>query len=690
MTDRSATPASAGPAPRPELPWEQPDPAPPLVAQPDLPCRAEDRGGLTPSDVPTPLPVAAIYLSPADRLLAADPDRLPAYSPAPLADPDRSPAEAHALSAALGCPDLFLADADPGPDQQRFAADLAAEAARAGRRVLVVAPTSADADAVLARLTDGPGPLVGRALAGYEHPDRLPAAAAARTARAHRDALLADARAGAAARVADAETRLTALRAAAEAVAPARAAAGRLAELTAEEARLTRDQVGRQQTLTGSHAAALARFDEESQKLAAELEAARKELAALRDHAASAGKRAGGVLGLFKGIFSHKPAADEPDREKAVEQTVGRLEAEVARVAVERAHVDEKYRAGRDLMPGGEAEDRVTEVGRERARIEADFRRDALALIAAGLGQAEMTPEAVDRTAATIPAQIRRAEAELEAARRSAAEPGSPASALRVLGRVRVVVATFAAVGADPLTLPPDGTGPAFDLLVLTDADRLNETEFAHAARSAARWVLVGDAVGPHRRGRPGLFRRLWGHLHREAWAHEAGRLVALLADAHPDRLICEPLADRPEVELRFARGPGGEPLLAEVAFPPTVPAAAAKTFLADELGEVRLSPCGPLHWHELDDRLTACWPAADAADADWADLAPGVREKVVGTGADCRTAAVSFERSAGWDRDAAERWLADHTGPGPRTAVLPRPTVIASAPARVAAGVSG
>ena len=156
--------------------------------------------------------MAATLPSPADRLLAADPDRLPGYAPAPLADADRPPAEYRALSAALGCPDLFLADADPGPDQLRFAVELAVEAARAGERVLVVTPTSADADAVFARLTAGAGPLVGRALAAYEHPDRLPAAAAACTARAHRDALLADARAQAAAGVAEAEARLAALR----------------------------------------------------------------------------------------------------------------------------------------------------------------------------------------------------------------------------------------------------------------------------------------------------------------------------------------------------------------------------------------------------------------------------------------------------------------------------------------------
>src|SRR5205814_2630409 len=123
-----------------------------------------------------------------------------------------------------------------------------------------------------------------------------------------------------------------------------------------------------------------------------------------------------------------------------------------------------------------------------------------------------------------------------------------------------------------------------------------------------ARWVLIGDAAPrgrpAHRDGRPGLFRRLWHHLHRETWGVEVGRLVARLADADRGGLTREPLADRPEVELRFARDAAGEPVLAEVAFPPATPAAEAKAFLASELGEVRLGPCGPVRWDESEYRV--------------------------------------------------------------------------------------
>jgi hypothetical protein len=669
MTDRPATPAPAGPAPRFPNPgpggptWEQLFPVLPPDVQHDLLRRALDRGGLTTVDVPTPLPVAATA-SPTDRLLAADLDRLPAYDPAPLADADHPPAEAHALSAALGCPDLFLVDADPGPDQHRFAAALAAETARAGGRVLVVTPSPADADAVLAQLAEDAELLVGRALDRHEHPDRLPPASASRTARAHGDAVLADARTRTADTIRQREARLAALR-----------SAGQLAEL---------------RKLDDGHAATLARFDAEAGRLAAELDAKRKELTELRDRLHEHGEKSGGVLGRLVGLFSRHAVAVSPAeleaQARAAEEAVAGLEAEVVRLTAERDQVEANYRTARELLPRDEAGRRV-----EWPRLVAAFEAAGLEPPDADLG----------RAVAAARARAERVEAELASARLWAADLDArgPELVRRFLDQVQVVVATFDAVGVDPLTLPPDSGEPAFTRLVLTDADRLDEAGFVHAARFANRWVLVGSAAGPAPRGRqrgngrpfrPSPFRRLWGRLHREPWAHEAGRLVARLADADPDGLHREPLADRPEVELRFARDAAGSPVLAEVAFPPATPAAAAKEFLARELGEVRLSPCGPVHWHESADRVTACWPAADGPAADWAEIGPGVREKVVGTGPDCRTAAVDFDRSAGWDREAAGRWLADRTGPGPRTAVLPRPTVVATAPTRLAAGVTG
>src|SRR4029077_17391875 len=106
-----------------------------------------------------------------------------------------------------------------------------------------------------------------------------------------------------------------------------------------------------------------------------------------------------------------------------------------------------------------------------------------------------------------------------------------------------------------------------------------------------------GRGNGPRRsnswsapaRLRPGVFQRLSRHLHWDAWVRDGGRLVCRLRPVSASQrssLACEPLADRPEVELRIQATADGVPQLAEVAFPPDIGLPAAKAFLFRELGE--------------------------------------------------------------------------------------------------------
>ena len=248
-------------------------------------------------------------------------------------------------------------------------------------------------------------------------------------------------------------------------------------------------------------------------------------------------------------------------------------------------------------------------------------------------------------------------------------------------------------------------SAPPFALLVLDRAEELTEHDFVRLAPLAARWVLVGDAPpadeprphlnGAHHRHPPGrngrpaevpFAARLARHLDRQTWAVEADRLVCRLC-ASPRRrrgsLTREPLLDRADVEVRFAQA-DGEPVLAEVAFPAATPVAAAKSFVFEQLDKILLRPCGPVEWDHTPDAVTARWPAADCGggpDAAWIDLEPGVREKVVGSGACAFTAAVSFDPAAGWDAEKVAAWL-DHHLPAhsdcrfaavPRTGHLPR-----------------
>jgi hypothetical protein len=200
MSERHPPPGAAGPP-------VGPVPGPPArftldALVPDL--RPEFRPAL----FPAPLPARSAPPTPANWF-AADPAGLPAFDPATVDGPGVDPAEAHAVAAALGCPDLFLIATPPGPARDRCLWAVAAAAARRGERVLVLAPTPADADR-LAVLLD----TAVRAVAPGEDPADLPPPLADRTSRAQGAGLVAAARRALAAAAQEAEERLTRLTAA--------------------------------------------------------------------------------------------------------------------------------------------------------------------------------------------------------------------------------------------------------------------------------------------------------------------------------------------------------------------------------------------------------------------------------------------------------------------------------------------
>jgi hypothetical protein len=245
-----------------------------------------------------------------------------------------------------------------------------------------------------------------------------------------------------------------------------------------------------------------------------------------------------------------------------------------------------------------------------------------------------------------------------------------------------------------------------FDLLLLEEAHEVCEAEFLAAARRARRWVLIGEPtlepVGPSRQDgpspsggrfggplrqsgttpnppatlRPGFFQRLWRHLHWDAWVRDGGRLVCRLRPVSASQrssLACEPLADRPEVELRIQATADGVPQLAEVAFPPDIGLPAAKAFLFRELGEAPIpAPCAAPRWEETPDTVRCALFETDGvttAVAHRADLGGGVCELVgqrtgdSGRAAPWFTAALEFTRARGWDRPKAEAWVRSHVG---------------------------
>src|SRR5256885_9620676 len=133
--------------------------------------------------------------------------------------------------------------------------------------------------------------------------------------------------------------------------------------------------------------------------------------------------------------------------------------------------------------------------------------------------------------------------------------------------------------------------GQLFSLLVIDDAHRLAEADFASAAKLAHRWVLIGEPAdvpkGRSRASRPDLFARLTAALHHEVWGREGPRLVCRLHPVRaPDRrrLEGEPVADAADIELRLFTPPNSDPTLAEAVFPERFTPASAREYLVREL----------------------------------------------------------------------------------------------------------
>jgi hypothetical protein len=614
----------------------------------------------------------------------------PPAAPATALPPaDRTAAEYDAVSRAAACRDLFVIHAD-APAGERAIADLARCVAE---RVLVLTPGAAAADRIAERLLRCGVPAL-RALADDENPARPSSAVSRATSCALGGAAVEQASRDAAAAVADAEERVAAFATVSKAVARLnevndllRQLDAEVAELTARRDRLEADLKAERDTPFAAALAAIqAEHDAASAALAAELQsaaAARAEkegaLAQARHHHAEAVRKPG----LLARIFA-KPKSGAPDAAE-LEKQVHAMEAEVAEASARAAELQ----ARRDAAAADFATERE-----KRTAAELALRRGVVEAAAAA---AESSRERARAEAAALASAISAAvpgddhgaaERQLADARRRAAEvaAGAPEVAARALAAHRVVVAVPAALEADPV-FTAIAADPPFGLLVLDRAEELPESEFPRLARLAERWVLVGDAAPPdeprwhagrHHRGRADapFVARLARWLDRDSWAAEGARLVCRLAALSPEQrleLTREPLADRPEVELRFADS-DGDRTLAEIAFPADAGVAAAKRLLVESLGAVLLRPCGELTWRHDADAITAAWPAADAGCGEWVELEPGVREKVAGCGAFAYTAAVSFDPAAGWDAERAAAWLADRLPPATgRFAALPR-----------------
>ena len=520
--------------------------------------------------------------------------------------PGRTAAEAHAIAAALDCPDRFWIAANGAT--REFALDRIVEGLRRrGERVLVLTASAGAANRLAERFRhDG----VVRALAPIETPAELPMS------------------------IVD--------------LASPNAGHGRVNEMRArlnERIRDAGEQLDRWNLVAGTwdrlraipvggaeHAYAVDPvLAVERAKAAAELPAMRQELAALAPLVAA--KNAGNVF--TKAFWTATLHGDRLRR-------AGELEARIR--AAERNH------ESNDNTP-------LPVKGPDANEFE---------ILCIELKSAGLTPPTGPTAAAIAAAQRaadgnrQEAEATLNFARNTLADLESDPAALAVQYWNRATIV----VGPRLARNDPAVERGTFDRQILEGAESVTHTEWEVLTSANDRTILLGDfAHASNER---------WVAAYRPRWLRESGQLVAHLAPAV--KLTCrEPLADRPEIELRFGPNDSGEYVLASVAFPVGTTVADAKAFLAADLDEVHLVPLGPARWHA--EEIAVAWPLLEADDGVWIDVEPGVRERVVSVDGLPATAAASFD-SARWSREAAEAWIEAKT----RTARSSRTAVLADA----------
>jgi hypothetical protein len=226
-----------------------------------------------------------------------------------------------------------------------------------------------------------------------------------------------------------------------------------------------------------------------------------------------------------------------------------------------------------------------------------------------------------------------------------------------------------------------------FDLVLVDDAHRLADGDLLALSERGTRCTLVGDPYAARQANR---FTQCWQHWycdprgHSTTWKHEGDHLVAVMCPEHryePTWLTAEPMFDHPEIELRIAHPPQGEPYLAQVCFPAATTLPEALQFLAAQ-GETRLSEIDQpnVAWGQHGGSITLQWlpeRASDAPAGPCVTLEAGVCEHLVaGQPHGWKTASLVFDAGQGWTGQRVRDWLQERLGwcPSDRATLLDRP----------------
>jgi hypothetical protein len=404
-----------------------------------------------------------------------------------------------------------------------------------------------------------------------------------------------------------------------------------------------------------------------------------------------------------------------------IEQERTQLERERVRVRAEHDQAEAACRAERSSVTQAELQRRLDELNQQKTRIEEerrsagqDWDQTLAALSDPALSPAERSPEAVERSRQRWVAQREAVQRELAVDRQwaEALEQALPGLADHLADWANVLVGTPAGLAAalSPDRLPPAEGSLQLDLLLLDDAHLFSDAEWNTFSTWAARCVALGEPPvaseeaglmrrpGPAGRGavrsvvvRPGMFQQLWQRLHSDPtslpsrWREEGEQRICQLRPVSPDQepwIETEEVVDRAEIELRIVAPPRTDPHIAEVIFPNHWGWKEAREFIYHELEELTVQPAGrALFWSETPERISLDFLPGTCVETVSATLDRGLHEVVAsrpltGEGPPCCTMALHFDRAAGWDRESAQRWVAErlHLRELGRTTLLTTP----------------
>ncbi len=642
---------------------------------------------------------------------------------------DRTQREAAAR--AVATPDVCLIQGLPGTGKSRLVAEIIVQAAQRGERVLFLAPTAAALDSVLERLDKQPAVCPLRCLAAEERAASLPPAIARLTLperlRWYRETTLPAARAvrDAARQTLNARAseqsqwpRLEELAGQAERLAERlRILSERRAGIAAEVERLEQVSASYRERWQACQRAAtepLEHLDSQLAGLQAELETITGKQIHLDSEwqtirplvEARQGRRfwTGSWWRAMRHGGLNEQLRDLQARRSELTAARQRLEQGIAARRNERAEIENRYTAERRRLQEEEIARRQTEldseiaaVAREQHALHEQWRTICPTLPSEAV-PAEMSRQAV-AAGRTAWEHLRERNAQQAVSAEQwlqTIEEGVRSLPEKLVGCANAIAATTAALAGDEHFGDRNGT-PAvlFDLLILEEAHRLTEAEFAAAARRARRWVLIGEpqSLG-EAEGEPAAsaagwgastrqltlpvrlppFEHLWRNLHADphrlpfAWMRREGRLLCrlrLFSAEQAKWIETEPVIDRPDIELRILSVPRLTPQVVEVLFPAGMDIGEAKQFLLHELEELAIQTRGrSTSWAETADAVILELAVCVDVETVMISLEGGVRERLARLpakddppaidGIDWHTCSLEFARADGWTRQRA------------------------------------